>query len=407
MRDDSSARRSLRFVAAGALLTLLAAGCSERDPSATGGGGQAGAGENAGGTSNAGSGNANTGGSFGLEGGSPSGSGGKPACGIGTAEASLRPVTMLVMFDRSTSMIGAETVDPMTGLDRWQTASLALEGFFSDPATEGLGVALRFFPDARPVAGCEAPKCDADACSRPMVEASQLTAAAAPADAHEQALLDAIADATPTGTLGSGTPTSAALGGAARWAKDYAAEHRAERTIILFVTDGQPAGCEEDVDTIAQGVADALASDQIATYFVGLTDDSALQDTLDTLARAGGTEEAYFVQDGPSATSDLLDTMRRVRGQAIECDFALPEATSSGRRVDPRLVNVTYTSRDEANTEFTKVLTPSSCDDSASWYYDDEEQPTRVHLCPAACELVSADPGARLRIEVGCLSIVK
>jgi hypothetical protein len=37
------------------------------------------------------------------------------ACGIGMAEATLRPVNMMIMFDRSTSMVGEGTTDPVTG----------------------------------------------------------------------------------------------------------------------------------------------------------------------------------------------------------------------------------------------------------------------------------------------------
>src|SRR5690606_23078492 len=112
------------------------------------------------------------------------------ACGIGTAEATLKPVSLFLLFDRSNSMASASTIDPVTGLNRWETASSALKGFLSDPGTDGLGVALRFFPDEEPTPGCVFPTCDVAACSQPLVDIASLSADPAPTDAHEQTLLD-------------------------------------------------------------------------------------------------------------------------------------------------------------------------------------------------------------------------
>lgn len=333
----------------------------------------------------------------------------KDACGIGTAEASLKPVTLLIMFDRSSSMAHPDTIDPMTGLNRWQTASSALKGFLSDPSTDGLNVALRFFPHDAPVAGCMSKVCDVAACEQPLVDVGKLSAAPAPADAQEQALITAIDSATPTSPMPGGTPTGAALNGAVLWAKARQAAHPEEHTSILLVTDGQPEGCEERVAYLQGYLSDALSAG-IQTYFIGLTDAQGTnlhQESMDTYAQSGGTERAYYIKDGPSAAADLARTLSAVRGKAIACDFPLPEATSSQQHIDPSLVNVTYTSGAATDTDFTKVLDPANCETSTSWYYDDEAKPTRILLCPSACSLVSSDPKAEFRILVGCASVVK
>jgi len=330
------------------------------------------------------------------------------ACGSGTAEASLKPVSLLIMFDRSSSMAHKDTIDPETGLNRWQTASAALKGFLIDPSNEGLGVALRFFPHDQPLAGCVSQICDIAACAAPLVEVGTLTAQRAPADVQEQTLLSAIDSATPTAPMPGGTPTGAALEGAVRWAKSRQAAHPEERTAILLVTDGQPEGCEERVQYVQGYLSDGLSAG-IKTYFVGLTDidgKNLHQATMDNLAVAGGTERAYFIKDGPSAAGDLIATLASVRGKAIDCDFPLPEATTQ-QPVDPKLVNVTYSPGSGSTSDFTKVLRPADCESSTSWYYDDEARPQRVLLCPAACELVSSDPKARFRILLGCASLVK
>jgi hypothetical protein len=334
------------------------------------------------------------------------------ACGIGTARASLRPVSMFVMFDRSTSMVRAEP-DPVTSLNRWQTAASALKAFFSDPSAEGLAVALRFFPDDRPEPGCVEVDCNAAACAEPLVDVGTLGAASAPDDAHEAALVEAVDTSTPmlpmAGEMAKGgTPISVALDGALAWASDHQREHADGRTVVLFVTDGQPAGCDERIASILLLAENALAEAGVATYAVGLTDsmgEGLQQEDMEALAVAGGTERAYFISDGPTAADELLETLSTIRGLALPCDFPMPEATTDGVDIDPGLVNVTYTSGDGADTQFTRVHTAEDCATSRSWYYDDPSTPSRIMLCPAACTLVSEDPHASFEILVGCAPI--
>jgi hypothetical protein len=333
------------------------------------------------------------------------------ACGIGTAEATLRPVNMMIMFDRSTSMVSERTIDPATGLNRWETATSALKNFLSHPQTEGLGVALRFFPHDLPAVGCASQVCDIAACATPLVELDRLTAEVAPLDDHETKLFEAIDEALPivVPRMDGRTPTGAALEGAVEWALNHQAKNPDERTAIMIVTDGEPDGCEERVFYLMQHVARALEAG-IGTYFIGIADPTGKglnRAAMDYLASAGGTERAYYITDGPSATRDLLETLEAVRGRTIECEFPFPEATSAGEVVDPALVNVTYLPASGSEVNFTKVAQAEDCEDSPSWFYDDPAQPARLHLCPKACDLVSADSGARFRILAGCVSQLK
>jgi hypothetical protein len=334
------------------------------------------------------------------------------ACGIGSADATLRPVSILVMFDRSNSMVRPASVDPVTTLNRWQTATGALKTFLADPGTAGLGLALRFFPDDRPAAGCTMEGCNSAACATPLVEAGMLSAAPAPADDHEARLLAAIDSSTPQLPMGSmatgGTPISAALDGALSWAAAHQLDHPDGRTVVLLVTDGAPSGCDERIAAITGLAENALAMSGVATYAIGLADsagEGVHEEDMDAIAEAGGTERAYFVKDGPGAANELLSTLTAVHRQALPCDFPMPEATSKGQEIDVNLVNVTYTSGSGSDSLFTRVPNADTCSQSLSWYYDDETAPTRVLLCPAACELVASDPGAHFEILVGCAPI--
>ena len=129
---------------------------------------------------------------------------------------------------------------------------------------------------------------------------------------------------------------------------------------------------------------------------------------MNLLAEAGGTMKSYFIDDGATATADLLAALNAIRGMALSCDFPMPTATDMGTSIDPERVNVTYTASATAmETTFTKVMSAAECGTSAAWYYDNNTAPTRVFLCPAACDTVKADADAKLDILVGCKTIVE
>ena len=180
------------------------------------------------------------------------------ACADDIRQGGLVDVNMLVMFDRSGSM-DDEISDNET---RWDAASTALKAFFQDPASAGLNVALRFFPHDSPASGCNDDDCDEAACAEELVPIGSLTADSAPTDVQEGALVSAVDNSVPgdRGGQGGGTPTYAALSGAAQWATAYQATHPDERTVIVLVTDGRPNGCQEDTDAIADLAAQARAS---------------------------------------------------------------------------------------------------------------------------------------------------
>ncbi len=370
-----------------------------------------------------------TGGSIGV-GGSISVTGGSAgmdqvdpdtACGMGEANANLKPVNMLVMFDRSGSMLDCSDGTDRSnqelcpsGPSRWDTASAALKAFFADPGADGLGVALRFFPHDLPAAGCQGGNqgaCDANACAQPLVDMGTLMVDPAPTDAQEAALVSAVDASGPDmpgmqgGNQGGGTPIMAALDGALTWASAYQMANPDQRTVVVFVTDGAPNGCGNNFGQIAQLAADALANAGVSTYMIGLLDTNGMgvnQQDMDRVAAAGGTMQAFYVSDGQQATQQLIDAFNAIRGSAIRCDFDVPTSTSSGALINPKLINVNYTPGGGTEVQLGLVDGPDACADKQAWYYDDPANPTQILLCPAACDTVTADEGAQITILAGC-----
>jgi len=369
------------------------------------------------------------------------------ACGTGEASGTLKDVNMLVMYDRSWSMLacadsGSNSNPPCMNTPpttRWDVTSEALKQFFQNPAAAGLRVALRFFPDDHPAVGCDGygqtggnpmggfmggfpmggggmtgaagstgvagPNCDVNACAQPLVDIAPLTVDPAPTDTQEAALIAAIEASPPPGpdmpNPNPATPTSAALGGAVQWATTYQTANPDQLTVIVLVTDGEPYGCDTNTQNIANIAATGLKAG-IQTYVIGL---GGLSSTvLDAIAKAGGTKNAYVVQAGSTSTDSLRDTLLSIRGMAISCNIAIPAATTSGQQIDPAQINIQYENgSDGTKTDYGLVEGGmSACGDSLGWYFDNPAMPTEVILCPAACTQIEGDTMAKLHVLAGC-----
>jgi hypothetical protein len=290
------------------------------------------------------------------------------------------------------------------GDSRWAIASHALTGFFADPEAAGLDVALRFFPHDQPAAGCDITGCDVAACSQPLVELGTLTAEAAPTDAQEKKLIDATNMTMPPPELGEGTPISAALDGALHWATEQRMKTPTENAAVALVTDGQASGCDLDTTTIAALASSAFAANGIRTYAIGLT--GSIEDDLNAIALAGGTEKALFVADGDDTQQALLDALAAIRGSVLDCDLPMPEP-QAGMKVDPALVNVNLTTGAGMKSTLAQLPNEAGCGSLSGWYYDEPAMPTRIVLCPATCTAVSSDPLAMLQILLGCGTVTE
>jgi hypothetical protein len=84
---------------------------------------------------------------------------------------------------------------------------------------------------------------------------------------------------------------------------------------------------------------------------------------------------------------------------SLPCEWALP-APPAGETLDPTLVNVNVV--DVATTPMVYVPSFAECPLAAgpAWYYDDALAPTKILVCPATCDLLTAQTTARLRVCV-------
>lgn len=319
-------------------------------------------------------------------------SGNFETCATGQTSGMITPVVMYVMFDRSSSMNEASPEGATT--TRWDRATEGLIKFFQDPASAKMSVAYGVYPTDE--GGCDQNECNAAACGEEVVTLGTLTADGAPGDAQEAALVQAITDDDARVESGLGTPTGAALQGALAWATQYQGAHADETAVVVLVTDGEPNGCG-DTREIENIVSSARGTGGIRTYAIGLDGlEGPNQDTLNAIAQAGGTGEGIFIGQG-DVTNDLLAAFNAIRGDIGSCNVQIPQEGDS----DPNKVNVTLTLAD-GPIDIARVMTEDDCADNAAWYYDDNNDPNQLLLCPATCEVVQADTNPSIEIVLGC-----
>ncbi|WP_272459111.1 vWA domain-containing protein [Polyangium jinanense] len=389
-------------------------------PACGGEGGNGGSG-NQGGSGNGGSGGSGGAGGIGFPGSGGNGgssSSGIDACVSTNKTAELRPLDMYVMLDQSGSMVGyhdtskydnctaAVEDDGLVSISRWKDVTTALNGFMKDPSSTGINVGLGFFPPYQaPTPGatkCQDNMCDINEYATPEVPIAALPGNVTP-------IADAL-DFTPCPC--NGTPMSAGLQGAVKYAKQRAAENPDHVVVVVLATDGEPKGdCsggsddDENYTPPTEVAQDAFTgSPSIPVYVIGVGD---LLSSLNGIAAAGGTGQAFLVDGDQGTTAAFVQALNDIRGKALSCEIAIP-APPPGETLDPNLVNVVYKPSDGSpEVTFTKAADAAVCADvPGSWYYDDPAKPTQIILCPEACSKIKGDNSAQLNVAFGCESVI-
>ena len=312
------------------------------------------------------------------------------------------PVALYVMFDKSKSMANSNLWDP---------AVAGLTSFIGDTASDGLDVALQYFPLSG--GSCA----DGSGYDTPAVDLGRLPDNAQP-------LIDSLSAETANG---SGTPMEGALRGATEYCKAFQANNPDEKCVAVLVTDGKPGyanGCSEVTDELVGIVADAYDNFDVKTFTVGLQ--GADFDLLDQLAIAGGAVDCDTMSDRFScdisssadqlgiALAQIRDTIstteirtetrtetRTVTEQrTLDCTWQMP-TPSGDTEINVDLVNVEIAGGAEDTLGLGRVDGESDCADRG-WYYDDNEAPAQILACPETCDRIKNEGYSSVNILLGC-----
>ncbi len=254
------------------------------------------------------------------------GVGGTAACASEVSEARLQPVYLAFVFDVSGSMGKGDTEWHDRAL-KWEPVVAATKTFFADQTAMGISASLIFFPGPADI-------CDAATYAEPAVPMTPLPS---------PAFADAIDQVTPVteDDWRGGTPTLHVLEGTIDYLEPLALADPGAIYAIVLVTDGNPAECEEEGNTMAnvQTTVSAVA-ERIPTYVVGVQNPpvAGAPDALTNLnqiAVAGGTAQAFVIETGDPAqtAADLTAIVNGIRSTAVLVPGAHPHAAGgSGLR---------------------------------------------------------------------------
>lgn len=291
------------------------------------------------------------------------------SCATSSAEATLKPIHLVFMFDKSGSMVAG-------GSPKWSSAKAASKAFFESQQSAGLNASLAFFP-------ANGNQCSAGS------YAPAIPTTALPSTSFGSAL-----DAQdPDGD----TPTYVALQGAIDYAQGLLQNQAKDgRVAIVLVTDGMPdSNCSGSSIPSVKQLAASVAQ-TIPTYVIGVGDQLA---NLGEIAVGGGTQNAHIVpvNNPGQIQQDFTKAIETIKGSAMTCDYKIP-TPSNGDKLDHTKVNVVYTPTGSAAE--TLSYNPT-CTNGPGWRYDNEAAPTQIILCGTSCDNVKAKPG-KVDVLFGC-----
>lgn len=342
------------------------------------------------------------------------------------------PLDMFIMYDQSGSM--NESAGNTT---KWDAIKTALTGFVNDPASAGIGVGIQYFPlqtgsttcvQGDPNCACLPccffgfclPNCPASGSVCTSTAGGDCTVADyatpdVPIEMLTNPAATDIVNSLNAHNPGQGTPTVPALTGAIQYASAYAATHLGDggipyrKTIVVLATDGDPNDCNSTVQGVADVAAQGLAANpSIQTFVIGVG--SSLT-SLNTIAAAGGTNQAFIVDTASDPTAQFEAAMNQIRTIStqqttittpVPCEWKIP-APPTGTQFDKTKVNVSIDNVTIGHVQTTDAGSdPCAGVTQSAWYYDSETNPTTVLLCPTTCDTVKAETSPTVGVVFGC-----
>ncbi len=297
---------------------------------------------------------------------------GLDACPTSRAPATRRGLNLFLLVDDSLSVV----LQP-----EWGQLTAAITAFVDEGRNAGLGVGVTYYGTS----------CSSQFYAVPTVPIGVLPGQAS-----------AITGSYPLPINGKAI-TPAMMGAVAYVANEIVASPDRD-TVLLLVTDGiiDPL-CGSTETSAAQEAGAALgASPSVRTYVIGLDPGPTLinpgdvvdMSPLDSVAVAGGTDQALVVQVNASGNGALTDALDQVVNAASPCTYVVPE----GMRAAAASIEWQAASG-KARTDWPNVGEPSACGTRPGVF------PTGtglLGLCPASCTALRGSSSSTAWAVQGC-----
>ncbi|MET0284090.1 MAG: hypothetical protein ABW352_06460 [Polyangiales bacterium] len=128
--------------------------------------------------------------------------------------------------------------------------------------------------------------------------------------------------------------------------------------------------------------------------------------TLALVERSGGiASDLALAGSAMDPFAELLNELaeRVIVGAELSCDYDIPPVPR-GEVFDRNLVNVSVSSA-VSDPRTLPQAKSGACADNQAWAYDDDVDPKKIVLCPAACDALRAEEEAKLDVQFGCETI--
>jgi hypothetical protein len=330
-----------------------------------------------------------------------SGGAGGRSCGLQKFDVERKPAEILLLLDRSKSMIEDTTSDGVTL--KWNAVIPALKQVIMD-TDAAVSWGLKVFPEG-----------DGAECVAGGVTNNVVVPVAPMNAANVVAAIDA------TMAQGNGTPTGDAVTAAFNYLRTLTTTNP---KYILLATDGAPscAGTTKSSDTartfaVSQVMAAATAAPPIYTFVVGVaTNSNSEQTTLNSLADAGGRPRPGLLTHfylGNTQT-ELTAALATITGQAATCTFPLDppppvlnDSTKLGMYFPPTGTPASCTASADCANGLTCVsgvcMTKVPYDGAMGngWAYTDAND-TAVQAYGSWCDMIKASGANTVQVLYGC-----
>jgi Mg-chelatase subunit ChlD len=217
------------------------------------------------------------------------------------------------------------------------------------------------------------------------------------------------------------TPTVPALQGAIEHARSWGKAHPDQTVVVLLATDGLPTQCGKDAANLGQGTPEPIADVlnvaasgvngeiPVRTFVVGVFQpgDTSSVANVNQIAKAGGTDQAAFIDSSADVDQQFLDALRAIESGQLGCEFQLP---ASNAPLDYFKVNLQFSDA-STSQQLPYVRDRAGCDaNPAGWHYDvdpNQSTPSSIQVCPNVCTQIKAATAAKIQLQLGCTTVIR
>lgn len=185
--------------------------------------------------------------------------------------------------------------------------------------------------------------------------------------------------------------------------------------------DNNPAGFVSDFTSIDPMMKDAAGGKMwklSAVYsFTQCANAANVGDVWKQIVDATGGVHGDICNCPPGKAQPCAQTFQKVfdelakkiisGSKPLACEWTIP-SPGAGKTLDPYKVNVDFVDQASGQPEtIYHVGDASKCDANlGGWYYNDNNAPTSVKLCPKSCNQVSgAAAGSKIKVVFGCATL--